>query len=42
VLVTKRGLSKDSKAGGEGFSESGGGRALDVTRLSEDSKGEGG
>jgi hypothetical protein len=43
VLVTKLGLSKDSKPPqGEGFSESGGGRAPDVMRLSEDSKGEGG
>ncbi len=39
--VTKFGLSKDSEARREGFSEFGRGRASDVTQLSEDSKVEG-
>jgi hypothetical protein len=39
--VMKLGLSKDSKARGEGFSESRRGRVSDATQLLEDSKVEG-
>lgn len=38
ALVTKFGLSKDSKARGEGFIESGRGRASNLTQLSKDQR----